>query len=108
MIIDPASMWNKSMQRFTSNMPYLLYVAILQFGLYCCLTVIYGGFVYGGRFLSLPRFWILLLPGLLLIFLCVLVEAGISLRAKGLRYSATVGEFEEAKKRREVDRPSAR
>ena len=94
------------MQRIKSinKMPYLLYVAILQFGLYCCLTVVFGGLIYGGRFLSLPRFWIILLPSWLLLFLYVFAQAAFSLRTKGLRYSASVGEFQEATKRGNMDR----
>jgi ABC-type branched-subunit amino acid transport system permease subunit len=93
------------MPRFTSKMPYLLYVAILQLGLYCCLSVVYGGIVYGGS-LSRPKFWLLLLPGLLLVSLYGFVLAILSLRTKGLSFSATVGELNEAKKRRELDRPT--
>jgi hypothetical protein len=85
-----------NMARF-KKMPYLLFVAVLQFGLYCCLTVIYGGIVYGDGVLFRPGFGRLLLPALLLVSLYGFIRALLSLRAKGLNYSATVGEFEEAR-----------
>jgi hypothetical protein len=90
------------LMKLMNKMPYLLYVAVLQLGLYCSLTIVYGGLVYSGGSLSRPRFWILLLPVLLLISLYALVRARFSLQAKGLNYTATFGELDEAMKRDKV------
>jgi hypothetical protein len=85
--------------KLINKLPYLIYVAVLQLGLFFCLIIIYGGFVYGGGFVFRLRFWIVLLPSWLLIFLYVVVRGVFSLRAKGLKYSATVGELNDAMKR---------
>lgn len=86
--------------------PYLVFWAVMQFVLFGCLTFIVG-IVRGTDTVFHARIWIILLPAWLLTVLYVVVRGALGLRANGLKYFATVGEFGEAKKRREMDRPTA-
>jgi hypothetical protein len=79
--------------KLIAKMPYLLYVTVLQLGMYACLIVIFS-VIYGLGPLFRPRFWIAALPVLLFLLLYVLVRGVLSLRAKGLNYFATAGEFD--------------
>jgi hypothetical protein len=93
------------LKKLIDKTPYLIYLAILQFGLCCCLIFIVG-IVHGGDLVFHSRIWIILLPASLFTVLYVVVRGALWLRANGLKYSATVGELDEAKKRREMDKPA--
>jgi hypothetical protein len=93
------------LKKLMNKTPHLIYWAILQFGLFCCLIFIMG-IVHGGDLVFHSRIWIILLPVSLFTVLYVVVRGALWLRANGLKYSATVGEVDEAKKRREMDRPT--
>jgi hypothetical protein len=93
------------LKKLIDEMPYLMWVAILQLGLFFILTIVFG-FVYGLDQLFLPRFWILFLPSMLLVILYAVIRAVLDLQTKSLKYYATVGELDEARTRREVGRPT--
>jgi hypothetical protein len=57
-------------------------------------------------FIFHAKIWIITLPVWLVTVLYVVIRSAIDLRALGLKYSATFGEVGEAKKRRELDRPT--
>ena len=92
------------LKKLIDKMPYLMWLAILQSGLIFTLAIVMG--LAGTVPLHQRRIWIIYLPVWLFTALYVVVRGAFELQATGLKYSATIGDRNEARKRREAGRPT--